>query len=162
MERAMTVLENWLMWIAFLAALALGVAQVVMRYGFNSGFVWIETVLVALTILAAMAGGSRAAARGLHVRITLMVNSMGARPRIVVNVIALLITLVYCGILAYGGYEYVRFLGEAGVTSVESGLPAWLFAAIVPLTMVMFVIRYLMLLPATLRGEQVQHVEYMD
>jgi C4-dicarboxylate transporter DctQ subunit len=162
MERALTLVEDVVMWAAFLGALALGVAQVVLRYGFNVGFVWIETLLVALTVLAAMVAGSRAAARGLHVRITMLVNRLGLRTRIAVNLLALAFTIGYCSVLAYGGFEYVQFLHAAGVRSVESGLPAWIFATIVPFTMVMFVLRYLQSVPATLRGEQTSHVEFVD
>lgn len=162
MERILTRLEDWLMWSAFLGALALGVLQVILRYVFNTGFVWVETNLVALTILAALVGGSRAAGRGVHVRIALLTERLRGRTRVAVNTLALLITIVYCAVLAYGGWLYVEFLYQAGVTSIESGLPAWIFSAIVPFTMAMFLLRYLQQLPGTLRGREFKNIEYMD
>jgi C4-dicarboxylate transporter DctQ subunit len=151
-DDVMTVLEDWVMRCAFLGALALGVTQVILRNGFNFGFTWIETDQVALTILAAMVGGSRAIARGLHVRVVLLVNVLPATLKMLVACLATLGTLVYCAVLALGGYEYVQFLYSAGVVSVESGLPAWVFALVVPFTMAMFVIRYLQTIPAVLCG----------
>lgn len=152
LDRAMTALEDALMRTAFIAALALGVAQVVMRYVLNMGFTWIETGLVALTILASLVGGSRAVARGFHVRIVLVVNALRGRFRLLVAMAATLFALGYCALLAWGGWLYLEFVRTANVVSVETGLPAWVFACVVPLTMTMFVIRYLQMIPVVLRN----------
>lgn len=162
MERILTSVEDWLMSTAFFGALLLGVMQVVLRYVFNTGFVWVETALVALTILAAMTGGSRAAARGVHVRISLVTDMLKGASRRFVNSIALLVTILYCTVLVCGGVLYVQFLYQAGVVSIETGLPAWVFATIAPFTLLLFVLRYLQQLPATLRGQELTNAEFID
>ncbi|MGE0797389.1 MAG: TRAP transporter small permease [Lautropia sp.] len=153
MARWLTWIEDALIWGAFLAALALGVAQVVLRYVFNTGFVWIEANLVALTILAGLAGGSRAILSGVHVRVALLPDALRGRTRIAVETIALLLTIAFCCLCLAGGLLYMQFLYSAGVVSLETGLPAWIYAAITPLTMLMYCLRYFMQLPGTLRGE---------
>ena len=52
--------EFFIIAVLSVAALALGTAQVVMRYAFNTGFTWSEAIFVLMTIAAMLFGGSRA------------------------------------------------------------------------------------------------------
>ena len=161
-DRIMTMIENWLIVGALLAALFIGVAQVIMRYVFNFGIIWTEGALVTLTVLGSMMGGSRAAARGMHVRIMIFVAKLGPTGRRVVNFASLLITIAYCVFLIYAGLLYVQFLEMTGAVSIGIGIQTWIIYCIVPLTMTFFLIRYLERVKDTWNGTEVNAEEYID
>ena len=153
MDKLLTRAENAIILVTLLGALAMGVAQVVMRYAFNYGFVWTETMFVLLTILGAMVGGSRAVSEGHHIRIGLLADRLPEGARRVIRLIALATTIGYVGLLCYAGYAYVAFVHMIGAVSVETGIPNSVIFAIVPLSMLLFLIRYLQQVPGALRGE---------
>ncbi|MBM9593887.1 TRAP transporter small permease [Roseitranquillus sediminis] len=162
MIRILTLVENVLMAGCLLAALAIGTMQVVLRYVFNTGFVWSELALVTLTILAAMAGGSRAAADNIHVRITALVELLPAGGQRLCNVLALLFALIYSAFMAYAGYLYVEFVRMTGHVAVEANFPSWIIFSIGPLAMILFGLRYIQRLPRAWRDEDIGRTEFTD
>src|SRR5690606_41247197 len=74
--RFLTRIENVVMAAFLLAALAIGTAQIVLRYVFNTGFVWSEGAVVVLTIWGSLFGASQAITRGLHVRNELIADNL--------------------------------------------------------------------------------------
>jgi C4-dicarboxylate transporter, DctQ subunit len=155
MDRALTRFENVIMCGAFVGAFSVGTMQVILRYVFNTGFIWTEFALVTLTIIAALAGGSRAIPAGIHIRISLFTDKLPRRLRLVVDLISLTITIVYSVLIGYFGYLYVEFLQRTGAVSIQSGVPLWIVYGIVPLMMVLFVLRYLQRLVQLLRHGEV-------
>lgn len=162
MDRALTHIENVIMCGAFVGAFAVGTMQVILRYVFNTGFVWSEFALVTLTVIAALMGGSRAITQGLHIRVSLFTDNMPGKTRIAVDTFALLITLAYSGFVAYAGYLYVEFLMRTGARSIQSGIPLWIVYSIVPAIMILFIVRYLQRLPKVLREGETSHVDQVD
>lgn len=151
MNRALTHVENIIMCGAFVGAFAIGTMQVILRYVFNTGFVWTEFALVTLTIIAALMGGSRAISEGLHIRVSLFTDKLPRAVRIAVDSIAVVLTVAYCGFIAYAGHIYIEFLRRTGAVSVQSGIPLWIVYGVVPIAMCFFIVRYLQRLPNVLR-----------
>lgn len=139
----LTRLENLVMAIFLLAALGIGTAQVVLRYVFNTGFVWSEGAVVVLTIWGALFGASQAVTRGLHVRVEVFADSLPHPWRRVADFLANLVSAVYVGVLCYCGVLYVRFLAKINAVSIDLEIPEWLVYLIVPVSMGLFLARYL-------------------
>lgn len=161
-DRILTAIEDAIICVAILGALAIGVAQVVLRYAFNFGFVWTEEIFVTLTVLGALVGGSRAVANGVHVRIFVVTDAIGPAARRLAYIVALAATTAYSGLVAYAGFLFVEFLHSVGDVSVNTGLGSWIVFSIVPFTMILFVLRYLQQIPGTLAGREApghDHVE---
>ncbi|WP_372620330.1 TRAP transporter small permease [Falsiroseomonas sp.] len=145
-------IETFGMVFFFSAALVVGTAQVVARYGFNTGVVWSEQAFVYFTIWAALIGASRAVRDGLHVRVDVLVNSLGARWRRPLEIFGLLVNLVFCAVLLYAAIGYTDFLIMVGTRNVDSGVPEWVTYLVTPLFLALMCVRYLALLPVTIRS----------
>lgn len=154
--------ENTLMVTAFVGAFVLGVAQVFMRYVLKTGIAWTEQFVITLVILAAMMGGSRAVATGVHVRISLLVDRYQPEIRRYFDVFGNFVSIAYCLVMAYGGFVYARFLQQMGTTSSESDFPLWIVFMIVPVSMVFFSVRYVLDLPAAWSGERKDALDLVD
>jgi TRAP-type C4-dicarboxylate transport system permease small subunit len=135
------------------AALMLGVVQVVLRYGFNTGLTWAEAVFVIFTVAGMMFAGSRAVRDDKHVRVDIASHLFSPRIARAFECSSLLVCLALTGYFAYCGARYVIFLQSIDSVSPETGMPDWIFYSLVPVTMGMFAIRYVIRILRTVRGE---------
>ena len=161
-DRILTAIENTVIVSAFLGAFGLGVAQVLMRYVFKTGLVWTEQAVVALTILAAMIGGSRAVAKNVHVRITIAIEKLPQEKKRYFDVLSNVASILYCALIAYAGFLYVDFLKMTEIVSPESDFPLWIIYLTIPVAMILFIIRYLFDLPAAWSGTQASEIQIAE
>ncbi len=137
-----------------LAALAIGTAQVVMRYLFNTGFHWTEAVFVLLTVSAMLFGGSRAVRDDAHVRVDLIPQLLPRRTRKPLRILRYIVSLALVAVYFRAGLGYMGFTWGMGIADPSSGLPIWFIYLIVPVTMGAFAIRYVILLLREAWGEE--------
>ena len=162
MVLALDKIDRWLAAIEYVAiagttllALALGIMQVVLRYGFNTGFPWSEEAFTLSTIVAMLFAGSRAVREDRHVRVELVFLLVSSKTGRVLHLIAHAATLLLCAWYVYGGLLYVQFTYEIDSVSPDSGTPDWIVFSLVPLTMGLFVLRYVIRIVRLLSGEDV-------
>lgn len=161
MRRALDALDSALSRLEFLtiailsiAALVLGTAQVVLRYVFNTGFTWSEAIFVLLTVSAMLFGGSRAVRDDGHVKVDLLPQLLPGPARKVLRLARYLAALALCGFFAWAGARYVGFTYMMGIVSPATELPVWAVFLLVPITMGLFALRYLILLAREAGGEE--------
>jgi TRAP-type C4-dicarboxylate transport system permease small subunit len=135
------------------AGMALGVVQVILRYGFNTGLTWAEAVFVILTVAGMMFAGSRAVRDDKHVRVDLITHLFPLRIARFFDYCSLLVSFALAAYFAYCGARYVIFLQSINSVSPATGMPDWIFYALVPVTMGLFAIRYAVRVLRTMRGE---------
>jgi len=139
------------------AALVLGCLQVVLRYAFNTGITWAEAVFVILTVAGMMFAGSRGVRDDKHVRVELIPTLLPRRVTRVLDYISLIVSGALTGFFAYCGLRYVEFLQLIDSVSPATGLPDWIFYLLVPVTMGLFFVRYVLRILHTMRGEDTSH-----
>jgi TRAP-type C4-dicarboxylate transport system permease small subunit len=135
------------------AGMFLGVLQVVLRYGFNTGLTWAEAVFVILTVAGVMFAGSRGVRDDKHVRVDLITHMFPPRIARFFDYCSLLISFALVAYFAYCGARYVVFLESIDSVSSATGMSDWIFYALVPVTMGLFAIRYVIRILRTMRGE---------
>ena len=129
-----------------LVGVCLGLLQIILRYVFNSGIHWLESVLLISLVWAMLFGASRAIREGYHPRVDLLPMAMGPRGRAVLNLLAYGATLALCLYYAYDAIFYANFLNMIGAVNQETDIPELYFFLVVPITMVFFSLRYVLLL----------------
>ena len=136
------------------AALLLGVTQVVLRYGFNTGLTWAEAVFVIFTVAGMMFAGSRGVRDDKHVRVDIASQLFSPRIARAFEYSSLLVCLALTGYFAYCGARYVVFLHMIDSVSPATGMSDWVFYSLVPVTMGLFAIRYVIRILRTMRGDE--------
>lgn len=161
-DLVLTVIDRVFGWIEFvgivtmtLGGLFLGVLQVVLRYVFNTGIHSVEAFFVLATITAMLFAGSKAVRDDKHVRVDLITAHVGRPVRSALNVIAHLSALALCGYYFYCGLLYVGFLHTIEAVSIETGLPDWMVFMLVPVSMGMFAVRYVIRIIRAFRNEDI-------
>ncbi|CAM0554852.1 hypothetical protein EHLJMEHL_00439 [Vreelandella titanicae] len=145
-DRVLCVVETTMMVSLTLFGVGLGLAQVIMRYAFGSGFHWLETALVTALVWAMLFGASRAVREGFHPRVDLLPGLVSSRVRRWLNLIALCASGLLCLYFLYEGVFFASFLHRMDVINQETGLPQFALFLIIPVAMALFVVRYALLL----------------
>lgn len=154
-DRVIAAIEYAVIAASTVVALAIGTMQVVLRYGFNTGFPWSEEAFTLATIIAMLFAGSRAVREDKHVRVELVFLLVSSKAGRALRLIAHAATLLLCAYYVYGGLLYVQFTYEIGSVSPDSETPDWIVFSLVPLTMSLFVLRYVIRIVRLLRNEDV-------
>lgn len=146
-------LEEWIISLMLLAMTALTFAQVVMRYVFNSGFSWaleLTTVFFAIMIFTGISYGVRV---GSHIGVDALVKMMAPGPRRMVSILAVLLSLIYVGLVLAGSSVYVLKMKEVGIELEDMSIERWQVLAVMPLGIALTGFRFLQILTGLLTGK---------
>jgi C4-dicarboxylate transporter, DctQ subunit len=146
-------LEEWAIGLMLLAMTALTFAQVVMRYVFNSGFSWaleLTTVFFAVMIFMGISYGVRV---GSHIGVDALVKLLGPQQRRAVSILAVLLSLLYVGLVLTGASQYVLKMKEVGIEFDDMPIERWQVLAVMPLGYILMGWRFLQILIALITGK---------
>lgn len=146
-------LDEWLIAILLAAMTLLTFAQVVLRYVFNSGFTWAQeltTILFAFMIFIGISYGVRV---GAHIGVDALIKLFTPQVRRVVSVIAVLLCLLYAGMVIYGSFQYVMKMKKIGIELEDLPVQMWLVRAILPVGFALLALRFLPVLYNLISGK---------
>lgn len=135
-------LEEWLMAALLGFMTVLTFVQVVMRYVFNSGWVWsleATTYSFAALVLVGMSYGVRT---GTHIATDLFTRKLPEPLRHYVALAAIFVCLVYALLMLYGSAVLVDRLMTLGNAARDIPAPKWLLTAPMPLGFALLAYRF--------------------
>lgn len=145
-------LEEWIICLMLLAMTGLTFLQVVMRYVFNSGFTWaleLTTVFFAIMIFVGISYGVRV---GSHIGVDALVKLLSPGKRKAVGIIAVLLSLVYVGLVLTGSAQYVFKMQQVGIELEDLPIERWQVLAVMPLGFALTGFRFLQILYDLMTG----------
>jgi TRAP-type mannitol/chloroaromatic compound transport system permease small subunit len=107
-------------WVTFFLALVMG-ANVLLRYGFSIGFIWSQELEWHLFVPICLFGMSYALLHGEHVRVDIVYAGMRPRTKLVVDVIAHLLSIAFCAVVIYLSIPYVYQSWSIGEGTANPG-----------------------------------------
>ncbi|MDX1655743.1 MAG: TRAP transporter small permease [Candidatus Competibacteraceae bacterium] len=116
--------------------------QVVLRYVFNTGFVWALELTIFLFAWLVLFGMSYAVRVGAHIGVDLLIKHLPPTPYKIVTTISIALCMVYAAILAYGGWEDIELLLMIGIEAEDMPIPLWVPKLILPLGFALLFIRF--------------------
>lgn len=134
-------LEETFMIVALTFMTVLTVVQVVLRYGFGTGFVWsleATTCTFAWLVLIGMSYGVRTEA---HIAVDLLTSRLTPSGARVTAAIALVCGLAYCALMIYGSSLFVERLMTLGNNARDIPLPRWVLTGIMPIAFLLLAMR---------------------
>lgn len=132
-----------------LMALILGVmtiltfVQVVLRYVFNSGFIWQLEANYYLFSWLVMIGISYCVRVRAHIGVDAAVRLLPAKPRRAVGIFVLLLALAYTGLMIYGSVDYIHKMYIINVEAEDIPVATWKLSICLPLGFVLLMVRLL-------------------
>ncbi|MBB3059851.1 TRAP transporter small permease subunit [Microbulbifer rhizosphaerae] len=138
---------------ALLVAMTLLVfVEVVLRFGFGVGVMWIGELTLTVSAWFVLFGMSYGLKIGAHIGVDALVRLLPRTGRRICTAIAVLICLAYCGLIMYGGWVYVGKLHMIGLEMEDLPLPKWSVTSILLVGFGLMALRLLHLLWDVIRG----------
>lgn len=106
--------------------------QVVLRYLFNSGWVWsleATTYAFAALVLVGMSYGVRTKS---HIAVELVTGRLPPKFRRMAALIAVALCLLYCGMMLYGSAIFVERLAALGNDARDIPVAKWVLTLVMP------------------------------
>lgn len=135
-------LENSLLVGLLMVMIGVAVAQIIMRNGFDSGFLWADSLLRVLVLWIGMIGALVASRDQRHISIDVAGKYLPAHAAKVVTVFNALFTTAVCALLAWYSYEFVKIEYESPSIAFAN-VPTWICESVMPVTFGLIALRYL-------------------
>lgn len=136
-------LEETILAILLAAMTLLTFVQVVLRYVFNTGFVWALEATVYLFAWLILLGISYGVRVHAHIGVDILVKSLPAVARRIVGLLAIGLSLLYTGLMLYGSVGYVSRLHRLGTEAEDIPIERWILTIVLPIGFVLLGLRLL-------------------
>jgi C4-dicarboxylate transporter DctQ subunit len=136
--------------ILLVATTLLVFAEVVMRFGFNSGISWAQEATLHLSAWMVLFGASYGVKAGSHIGVDAFVRLLPRGTRRMVSLLAVAGCLAYCGLFSYGSWFYLKKIHKIGIELEDIPVAKWLAHSILLLGMIFLGIRFIQLAYAIL------------
>lgn len=120
--------------------------DVVMRFGFNTGFMWTQELTLHMSAWFVLFGASYGLKVGSHIGMDAFVKLFPRTGRRILSGIAAVIGLVYCGLILYGSWIYLKKMKMIGIELEDLPIPTWLAHGMLLVGFIFLTIRLLQIL----------------
>ncbi|MGC1952598.1 MAG: TRAP transporter small permease [Gammaproteobacteria bacterium] len=127
--------------------------EVILRFGFNTGFLWMEEVTLHLSAWLVLFGASYGVKVGAHIGVDALVRKLPSETRRIVDLVAVVLCLFYCALFLYGSWVYLSKLYQIGIELEDLPVPKWMAHSILVMGFALLTLRFLELLVRIVRGE---------
>jgi C4-dicarboxylate transporter DctQ subunit len=142
LDRALTLAEDTFISVLLIAASTILFVNVVLRYVFNTGFIWAEEMVRYQIVWLVFVGASVAARKGIHIGVDAIVHLLPAPAQKVVRVAVYLLCILLCGILVFYGAELMLQTREFNQRTPAMQAPFWLAQLAIPVGAALMALRF--------------------
>ncbi|MBM9602793.1 TRAP transporter small permease [Desulfopila inferna] len=125
MLRILNHAEEAIISLLLLATTLLVFADVVMRFGFGTGFMWTQELTLLMSAWFVLFGASYGIKVGSHIGMDAFVRLFPPVGRRILTGIACLLALTYCGLILYGSFIYLKKMKQIGIFLEDMDVMAW-------------------------------------
>jgi C4-dicarboxylate transporter DctQ subunit len=128
-------------------------ADVVLRFGFNTGLIWSEELTLHMSAWFVLFGASYGLKVGAHIGVDALVRIFSPVGQRVLTAVAVILSLIYCGLFIYGAWIYLAKMKKIGIELEDLPIQTWIAHSILLIGLVFLSIRLLELLWAVATGK---------
>jgi C4-dicarboxylate transporter DctQ subunit len=154
-HRILDRLEEWLILSFMAAATLVTFVSVAMRYVFGTGFTWATELTIYLFIWMAKLGAAYGVRTGIHIGVDVLVNHSGPRFKKFLIVTAMLLGIIFTGVIAFFGARWVVFIYGTGQVAPDLEWPMWIIYLAIPFGSGLMCYRFIQALTLFLRSGKV-------
>ena len=127
--------------------------EVVLRFGFNTGMVWSDELVLHLAGWMVMLGAPYGVKVGSHIGVDSFVKLMPPAGRRVATAFALAACLVYCGLFLYGSWNYLSKLYRIGIELDDIPIPKYIAHSVLLIGFTILAVRFARLFVQVITGK---------
>lgn len=148
-----TKMEETFLSLLLVAMTLLVFAEVVMRFGFNSGIHWAQEMTLLLAAWFVLYGASYGVKVGSHIGVDVFVKLLPGKAHRFFTILAVVLCLIYCGLFLYGSWIYLSKMKMIGIELEDMPIPKWMAMSILVIGFAMLILRFLQLGWKVVTGE---------
>lgn len=153
MLRLLNRAEETIISLLLLATTILVFIDVVMRFGFGTGFMWSQELTLHLSAWMVLFGTSYGVKVGSHIGMDAFVRLFPRGGRRLITAVACLLALTYCGLILYGSYFYLLKMHMIGIYLEDMEIEAWKAHSILLIGFAMITSRLFIVLVNVITGK---------
>lgn len=128
-------------------------AEVVMRFGFNTGIHWAQEVTLLTAAWFVLFGASYGVKVGAHIGVDVFVKMLPSKTTRIFTLLAIALCLIYCGLFLYGSWIYLSKMKMIGIELEDLPIPKWIPMTVLIIGFALLAIRFLQLGWKVLTGQ---------
>ena len=133
--------EDILLVLLLSSMIALASTQIILRNLFDFGLVWADPLLRIMVLWLGLVGATVASRDNKHIHIDLITRFLSKKWYLFIQTFVGQFTAWVCLLIAWHGTRWVHLEYLDGMIGL-SGIPAWMFEIIIPITFALIGIRY--------------------
>lgn len=153
MLRLLNRAEETIISLLLLATTLLVFVDVVMRFGFGTGFMWSQELTLHLSAWMVLFGASYGVKVGSHIGMDAFVRLFPSIGRRILTGIACILALIYCGLILKGSFIYLQKMHLIGIYLEDMDIEAWKAHSVLLIGFTMLTIRILIVLIHVITGK---------
>lgn len=126
--------------------------QVVLRYVFNSGFVWALEATTYAFIWMVLLGISYGVRQNAHIGVDVLINALTRHAKRMVSLLGVALCLIYAAVMLWGSLLLVQRLMDLGSNARDLPIPRWMLLSILPIGFLLFGWRLVEVASAIIKG----------
>ena len=127
-----SALEEGVICLLLVSMTLLVFAEVISRFVFNVGFMWMEEATLTCGAWFVLFGMSYGVKVGAHIGVDAFVKSLPPKVKKLTSIAAVFICLCYCGMFFYGSMVYLAKMYDIGLAMEDIHMPAFIINALNP------------------------------
>jgi len=128
--------------------------DVIMRFGFNAGFLWSQELTLLMSAWFVLLGASYGLKVGSHIGMDAFVSLFPAIGRRILTGIGCILGLIYCALILYGSWIYLAKIKKYGIGMEDiPALPTWVAHGMLVVGFSFLTIRLFIILKDVIKGD---------
>ena len=127
--------------------------EVVMRFAFDSGFLWAQELTLHVSAWFVLFGVSYGLKVGAHIGVDAFIKTLPELMQRLLSSVAVMLSLVYCALFIYGSWIYLAKMKKISIELEDLPVQTWIAHSILVIGLVFLSIRLLQLLWHIARGD---------
>lgn len=126
--------------------------ETVLRFGFNTGLLWAQEVTLYMAAWFVLFGASYGIRVGAHIGVDAFVRRLPTTKQRLMALIAITLSLIYCGLFLYGGWIYIAKVKMIELEMEDLPIQKWIPMSVLVIGFVLMAIRLLNLFRQVITG----------
>jgi C4-dicarboxylate transporter DctQ subunit len=115
--------------------------EVIGRFVFYPGIIWMEELTLYVSAWMVLFGASWGGKLRCHIGVDAVVKLLSARGQKIAGIIAMIASLIYCGLIGYGGWVYLSKIKSIGLEMDDLVFQRWIAESILVFGMALLAFR---------------------
>jgi C4-dicarboxylate transporter, DctQ subunit len=153
LARIVNRLEEGIISLLLVGMTLLVFVEVVLRFGFNMGFLWMQEVTLHLSAWMVLIGASYCLKVGAHIGVDAVIRLVPPGPRRWISMFAGVLCLFYCCLFIYGGWIYEKQMHMIAIELEDVAIERWVVHSVILLGFALLFVRFSQLIWAFATGK---------